>query len=149
MTPAPVLVNPAWFDIPNGLDGEVYLLGIRCRQCGKSFFPPRARCPRCLAPDTAERVRLSRRGTLADYFIAQVAPTGFKPPYIGGHVDLPEGIRLYAQISGVEPKEGALQPGQPVELVVERLYDDATGNPVLGYKFRPAAAAKRRSGGHE
>lgn len=112
------------------------LIGSRCAACGQHAFPGRAICYRCQSTDQ-ERVHLGRQGRLVTYAVSWVAPTGFEPPLIQGFVDLPEGVRLFSMIEGIEPRDDALSPGDPLELTIAPLRVDEQGRAVLGYKFRP------------
>lgn len=117
-------------------DAGPALIGSRCRACGQHAFPSRVICYRCQSPDQ-ERVHLSREGRLVTYAVSWVAPTGFEPPLIQGFIDLPEGVRLFSMIEGIEPRDDALSPGDAVELTISPLRTDDHGRAVLGYKFRP------------
>lgn len=84
-----------------------------------------------------EEVHLSQRGKLHSYYISQIAPPGFKPPYAMGYVDLPEGVRLFSIFSLDKVSEHFLQVGMEVELVLEKIREDEEGNELIGYKFKP------------
>jgi uncharacterized OB-fold protein len=84
-----------------------------------------------------EEILLSNQGRLYCYSIARVAPLGFTPPYILGYIDLDEGIRIYSQITGCEPREDALFIGSKMEMVLEKIREDESGNELIGYKFKP------------
>ena len=78
-------------------DGK--LMGRRCKKCGAVYFPPRAECVKCLAPDEElDWVEFSGKGKLLTYTRIFAAPTGFedRAPYTIGVVDLAEGGRLLA-----------------------------------------------------
>ena len=128
-------------------DDKSYLIGSRCRNCGRSFFPRRSVCRVCLRDDTMEDTALSTRGKIDTFAVVHVAPLGFKAPYIQAFVHLPEGPRVFALITGVEPGEDALKDGQEVEMVVEKITEDENGNDLIGYKFRPVAKASRAKTG--
>lgn len=97
-----------------GEDG-LELVGSRCPRCETSFYPPRRLCARDLAE--CETVALSTRGTLYEATKIRIAPVGFEAPFWLGYVDLPENVRVFAQIewSG----DGEPRAGAPVELVVK------------------------------
>lgn len=111
------------------------LLGSRCARCGQGFFPRRNRCPICRDPGTMEEIPLSRRGTLYSYTIVRQAPPGFRAPYATALVDLPEGVRLFAQLTTTDPRE--IQMDGPVELTFGPIAVDKEGNEVIAYKFSP------------
>jgi uncharacterized OB-fold protein len=121
------------------------LLASRCRACGELAFPSQEACPACTARD-AEPVALSRRGTLWTFTIQRFPPP--TPPWIGatdaksfvpfgvGYVELPEGIRVEGRLTENDPAK--LEIGMPMELVIEKFLDDAEGNELLTFAFRPA-----------
>ena len=76
------------------------LLANRCSACGRTFFPKAEFCFDCLA-EKMEDIVLSRQGTLYAYTIGRLPSTHFKPPYVVGLVDLPEGIRVFAPADGI------------------------------------------------
>ena len=106
----------------------------RCKACDRPFFYPRSHCPRCWSSDT-DWMQASGRGTIYSFTVIShhdVRPFKDWIPYVVALVELAEGPRLVTHIVGVEP--AAVQVGQPVEVVFERI-DDAITLP----KFRPAA----------
>jgi scaffold protein (connect acetoacetyl-CoA thiolase and HMG-CoA synthase) len=120
-----------------GPGDESHLIGSRCSDCGRTFFPKRFMCNVCLKEGTMEDTPLSTRGRIDTYSVVQVAPMGFKAPYIQAFVDLPEGPRVFCIITGCEPTIDAIAEGQEVELVIEKIREDEKGNELIGYKFRP------------
>lgn len=121
-----------------GEGGLPHLVGSRCRSCGYTAFPRRAICPSCLAQEM-EEVALSRRGVVDTFTVSRVAPPGFSAPYIQAFVLLPEGPRVF---SVLEAREGEVEMGTPVELVIGKVAVDPQGNDLISYKFRPVAPEK-------
>jgi uncharacterized OB-fold protein len=113
------------------------LLGGRCRDCGRAFYPPLRACPYC-GSRSVEEVRLPRQGRLITYTVLYSVEEGARgeSPVAVGLVDL--GVaRVLAEIVDAEPSE--LSAGMPVEAVFRRLYEDGEeGVIVYGVKFRPA-----------
>ena len=125
---------------------EPALVGSRCTSCGSTFFPRTqgfCRNPAC-AGDEFEDTELSRRGRVWSYTDAQYQPP---PPYIPvadpyepfalAAVELPEGLVVLGQVAagfGVAD----LEVGREVELVVETLYTDETGDRTI-WRWRPTA----------
>lgn len=68
----------------------------RCPACERLYFPPRTFCPKCLSEEL-EWVPLPRRGKVATYAWQERALFFGKPDCIG-HVELENGIRLFAPI---------------------------------------------------
>lgn len=111
------------------------LIGSACPGCGAHYFPQRRTCGRCLS-EGLERVELSTSGTVYTVTVVHQSTPEFEVPYLLAYVDLPEGVRVPAQLSGCEPEEATI--GMSVELVVEPFGVSDDGEPPLGYRFRPA-----------
>jgi hypothetical protein len=126
------------------------LLGTTCDECGTVSFPREAtfcRNPVC-GGTTFTEVELSRRGTVWSYTDAQYQPP---PPYIPqtdpyipfaiAAVELAEGIVVLGQVAdgyGVAD----LKVGAPVELVVEPLYENASGVRTI-WRWKPVTEETR------
>jgi uncharacterized OB-fold protein len=94
--------------------------GKQCRKCNTVYFPPRAECVNCLAPESdMEWKEFSGIGKLLTYTQIHAAPTGFedKVPYIIGVVDLNEGGRLLAIFE--DPPEQEEEIKLDVEVKIE------------------------------
>ena len=137
------------FVVPHDGSGEPFLLGSKCTRCGRAFFPRKTVCPDCLIEGTMQDLPLSTRGKLYTGTIAHTAPLGFKPPYVVGYTDLPEGVRVFSEIKDFQicqdylvPGTEMLAPGTEMELVIEKIREDDEGNDVIGYKFMPVKKAK-------
>ena len=106
-----------------------------CAACGQWSFPVRERCPQCLAAKLEWRAA-SGRGTLYTFAIMhQMMNPGFAAdmPYNVSQIDLDEGVRMVANITGVANDQ--LRIGMKVEAVFEDV-----GDGVSIPKFRPVAA---------
>jgi uncharacterized OB-fold protein len=53
------------------------VMGTRCKECGKAFFPPRSDCYQCL-PGEMEWFEVSGSGKLVTYSKLEYAPIGFE-----------------------------------------------------------------------
>ena len=53
------------------------VMGTRCKDCGKAFFPPRSDCYQCL-PGEMEWFEVSGTGKLVTYSKLEYAPIGFE-----------------------------------------------------------------------
>lgn len=122
---------------PTSSSEKPHLIGSKCSVCGYVSFPKTTICPICIKEGTMNEVALGTKGKINSFTIARVAPQGFEAPYIAASVDLPEGPRVFAMITGCEPLEEALEIGTEAELVIEKLREDEEGNEIIGYKFRP------------
>ncbi|MBB6627041.1 OB-fold domain-containing protein [Nocardioides sp. KIGAM211] len=131
------------------------LVGARCTTCTTVFFPRSSsgagpdghgfcRNPAC-AGEEFEDVELSRRGRVWSYTDAQYQPP---PPYLApgspgdayepfalAAVELPEGLVVLGQVAqGYGVRD--LHVGAEVELVVETLYADETGDRTI-WRWKP------------
>lgn len=126
------------FRIPDDPDEQPYLIGSRCPRCGYAAFPARSVCPSCFNRQKIEQVPLSRKGRIHSFAVCQVGPPEYEAPYIIGYIDLPEGTRIFSQITGVKAEEDAIHVDDEVELVIGKMYEDDNGNEIIGYKFKKA-----------
>jgi len=62
-----------------------------------------------------------------------VAPPLFISPYAVGYVDLPEGVRVFAQL---EAEFETLRPGLEMQACPGVIKLDENGDEIWGYKFR-------------
>lgn len=92
----------------------------KCRACGRFHYYPRALCPHCWSPDL-EWVKASGRGTLYSYVINHRPAPGFeqKAPYVIAVVELPEGVRLFTNLTGVDPDPAKLALDMPLQVDFE------------------------------
>ncbi|MFH1243227.1 MAG: Zn-ribbon domain-containing OB-fold protein [Pseudomonadota bacterium] len=131
-----VPVKEGLFPWPLPEDGSARLMGSRCERCGQSFFPRRGICPDCQEEGDLKEIFLGRQGKLYTYTIVRQAPAGFKAPYATALVDLPERVRLFAQLTTVDPDKIRLDG--PVELTFGPIAMDKEGNEIISYLFKPA-----------
>ena len=72
-------------------DGEPYLEGQKCKECGSVFLGPRPACSNCGTRDAMEAMKLSTKGKLYNYCIVFRSYPGIDVPYISAIVDLEGG----------------------------------------------------------
>ncbi len=120
---------------------EDVLMGSKCTECGRYFFPQRKRCAHCAEP-TTEPVELSKEGVLSSYSLLTRKPKYclVDPPYILGEVSIPEGIVIYAVIHSTDPE--ALEMGQTVRLDTVEIENDENDGSVIAYRFAPKEVLK-------
>lgn len=133
---------------------EPALLGSRCTTCGTPAFPQvRGFCPNpACAGEEFDVVPLSRRGVVWSYTDAQYQPPApYVPrtdpyvPFALAAVELPEGLVVLGQVAdgyGVAD----LRVGTEVELVVETLYVDDSGERTI-WRWRPVSSSVSASAG--
>jgi len=93
---------------------EGRLLVQRCGACGKLRHPPGPMCPACRSLDWDAR-EASGRGHVYSFVVAHHPPIPpFEYPHVVALVELEEGVRLVAELVGVEP--GDVSIGLPVRV---------------------------------
>jgi uncharacterized protein len=115
-------------------DGTVRLIGSECRDCATRVYPPSDVCCGCMSENMAP-LAMGPAGTLYSWSVIHAAPRGWTLPFIAAYVDLPEGIRVFAHIVGIEPER--LVMDMAVEATIAVLGADEHGTPVESYAFRP------------
>lgn len=128
-------VRPDLFKYPLLIGEKPRLMGSKCTACGQVSFPRKRICPKCHQEQTVETVTLSRTGKLYTFAVVRVAPPGFNAPYALGYVDLPEGVRVFSQLTECEFEK--LKIGMEMEVTIEKLTEDQERNDIIGYKFKP------------
>lgn len=142
--PRQIPAQEGLFHQPESPGDQPYLIGNRCRECGFVSFPKLMTCPRCVKKGTMEEYHLARRGKVDMFASCFAALPGFKAPSVQGYITLEDGGRLWSLITGVNAEDtGAIKTGDEVELVIEKLRDDADGSEVMSYKFRPVAVESK------
>lgn len=121
---------------------QPYLKGYRCKACGQLDFPKLSPCPNCWGEEF-EVIPLSRRGKLYSFSDIYVGQAGMKPPYVFGYIDLPENLRIFAQLEGAP---NTFTCDEEVELVVGPIRNNRDGLPLVSYKFRKVQSDSGRDG---
>ncbi|MHC1761446.1 MAG: Zn-ribbon domain-containing OB-fold protein [Negativicutes bacterium] len=119
-----------------GPDGNYYLVGSKCSNCGTVSFLERMVCPACASYAGHEKVLIGRSGKINNFTVAHVAPTGYQPPYIVGLIDLAEGPMIFATIDGDPAVAAKLKIGDEVRLAVVETGDPKAEN-FLRWKYVP------------
>ena len=108
------------------------VMGTRCKDCGLSFFPPRADCHQCLTSNM-EWFEVSGKGKLVSFSKLQYAPIGFEEdvPYCIALLDYGN-YKVFGRIAG-DLKDEEIQVGMEMRAVVNEL-----PNGQLNYVFKKA-----------
>jgi len=117
-------------------DGKLIQMGNKCKDCGKTAYPPSEFCQFC-SSQNVEKVPLSKTGTLFSYSVTRVPVGNYKPPIIGGYIDLPEGTRLFGQIRA---KTEDVKIGMKLQVQTGVLWTEKDGTDVYGYYYVPCVA---------
>ena len=109
------------------------VMATRCKQCGTTYFPPKADCPACLTSDV-EWLEIEGKGELLTYTKINYGPTGFEndAPYTLAIADFPKGIRVFGRLSR-DIKESEINVGMGLKVVPVKLPDDR-----ISYEFQKA-----------
>lgn len=122
-------------------EADVALLGSLCAGCGSHYFP---RAVSCRNPDCEDKqlrdVELGRTGELYSWTVQHYQPPAlFRvddwQPSAVGLVELPEGLRVLAILTGADP--GQIPIGTAMRLTTVPLYTDDEGRPVVTYAYTP------------
>jgi len=114
------------------------MIGSKCSQCGRHFFPRRAICPECRRKGRMEDIKFSGKGTVFSHTVIRTPPAGFESyvPYVMVIVDLKEGARVVSQLVDCRPEEVSI--GMPVESCFRKIREeDKSGLILYGFKFKP------------
>lgn len=105
----------------------------RCEDCLRLRHYPQPMCPHCRST-RSDWHRVSGRGSVYSYAVCHRA---FHPafagavPYVVATIELEEGVRMVADLAGVEPER--VRIGMPVRVAFERVTDE-----IALPRFRPA-----------
>ena len=117
-----------------------------CGDCGALRHPPGPMCPQCGAPGPRGEpgyVVAAGTGTVFSYVVHHHPPVpGKRLPLVIALVELAEGVRVLAEMPGVDPAEVGI--GMPVRIGFVRIDDELT---LPAWRpARPAAAAGQPPG---
>ncbi len=138
---------PGFLTLPLQPREKVRLVGTKCHDCGAVLLGSRGSCEACASTNVAA-VPLSREGKIWSHTVMRYAPpwpypiaNPHQPPIPVAWVKLPEGVMFVSRID-CAPEE--LQIDLPVELVLEKGWEDEGGNDVIMYRFRPIKKSGRK-----
>lgn len=120
---------------------EGKLMASRCTDCGTIHLPPHAICPKCYS-ESIEWVETSGKGKIAGFTVVYIAPTfmieqgfGRDKQYVSGIVELQEGVKISARITGVDPtKPEEIEVGTPVTVDFIKFGEDEQEKTYLAFK---------------
>ncbi len=133
--PLPVV---SWLKLP--ADGDPYLEGHKCQECGAIYLGERDHCSSCGARDTMTVTELSTRGKLYSYSIVYRSYPGIDVPYISAIVDLEGGGTVKGNLINVDPDPDKIEFDMAVDVVFQDALGrkDGDGNSYISYFFQPA-----------
>lgn len=122
-----------WRKIPNRYN----LLGTKCENCGKVFFPPRSICPDCRRVGNVEKHQLKGEGEIVSYTQVHTPQEDFEEevPYIIAIIKLEEGPKIIGQITETDPED--IEIGDEVETTFRNIGEEGCQGMIhYGYKFQ-------------
>ena len=137
MSKKQVPIEEGLFYIPDSPEKKPYLIGSKCSNCGFVVFPKVSVCANCGKKDVNEDINLDGAGVIDTFSVAYAALPGFKSPSTQAYINLKAGPRVWGLIADPEPGDPELEIGMEVELVIAKVKEDAEGNEVLSYQFKP------------
>ena len=125
-----------WREIP----GRYNLVGTKCTNCGRIFFPARTFCPDCRRASIGkiEPYALARTGIVYSFSIIHEAPdcNNMLKPYAVAMVETDDGVMIEGQLVDVDLEK--IEIGMPVRAVLRKLDADGKAGVIhYGYKFVP------------
>ena len=110
---------------------------LKCKKCGKVYFPPRLVCSDCKSQDF-EKYKLKDGGKLLTYTIIRVAPSQFidQVPYALGVVELDEKVKILTQITDCDLDK--VSTGMELRIEFRKIQEDGKAGVICyGYKAVP------------
>jgi|TARA_B100001750_G_C15437525_1_gene561747 uncharacterized OB-fold protein len=112
------------------------IVGTRCKECEKKYFPPQRICKNCKS-ENIEDYEMPKKGKLITYTFLHEPMSDFKDqiPLPIGIIELDKGVKFPAQLVDATPEN--VKIGMKVEAVFRRIkVDGESGQIQYGYKFR-------------
>ena len=133
------IMEGAWTTPSSSSRSKPRLIGNKCPACGEVYFPKKVKniCIHCQHEGLKE-IKLSRRGKIITFTVVMQQPGGgyyFGPvPYAIGVIELPEEVYIQAPLKAKNLED--LRVDMEVELVIEKIWKDRSGNELIGFKFQ-------------
>jgi uncharacterized OB-fold protein len=125
-----------WRETP----GRYNLIGTKCANCGRVYFPRRSICPECRRSSLGrmEEFKLKDEGVVFTYSVIHEAPAENSrlKPYAIAMVRTDDGVLITGQLVDVDPEK--IEIGMPVRAVLRKLGENGPSGIInYGYKFAP------------
>ncbi len=116
------------------------LVGLKCNNCGRTYFPSRAICPVCHRKSVGKMEEVKLKGTGKVYTVTTVEDClddqAMLKPYVLAIVEMDEGAKITGQVIDCECCD--VQIGTPVRAVLRKLSEEGSAGVIhYGYKFVP------------
>jgi uncharacterized OB-fold protein len=131
-------------------DGEPYLEGHQCSNCGAIYLGERNTCSRCGRTGELGARKLSNQGELYVYSIVYRSSPDVDVPFVSAIVDLDGGGTVKGNLVNIDPDPQKIKMGMPVETIFRTAPKmDSAGSGYLTYYFQPRrptpSASKKHS----
>lgn len=111
-----------------------FLIGKKCKSCGKIQFPNAGLCTDCLCEEHDE-VLIGSEGTLFSYTVTNGKVAKLTPPFAVGYIEILEGLRIFAPLKLEKDKD--FEIGMKMALEIGDLWEE-DGVIKTGYVYRIA-----------
>ena len=114
------------------------MIGAKCANCGKTYFPQRTMCPDCGRKSIGkmEAFKFSGGGKIYSTTVVHEAHEQYdmQKPYIIALIELDEGAKILGQVIDSEPAE--VKIGDRVRSTLRKLGEEGKAGIIYyGYKF--------------
>jgi uncharacterized OB-fold protein len=114
------------------------MIGVKCANCGKAYFPQRTMCPDCGRKSIGRMGEFKFSGAGKIYSITVVHEAheqyDMQKPYIIALIELDEGAKILGQIIDAEPDD--VKIGDRVRSTLRKLGEEGKAGIIYyGYKF--------------
>jgi uncharacterized OB-fold protein len=118
--------------------GEPFLQGLKCNQCGAVFIDQRKHCAKCSARDAMVPYKLSNTGKLFAFTVVERSYPGIPVPFVSAIVDLDGGGTLKANLVNIDPDPKKIKTGISVDIIYDKApWGDEQGNEYCIFYFSP------------
>lgn len=119
------------------------MVGFKCHNCGKTYFPPRAICPLCHRKSVGKMEEVKLKGTGKVFSVTEVQDSleelSMMKPYLVAIVEMDEGTKVLGQVIDCEGCD--VEIGTPVRATLRKLSEEGPSGIIhYGYKFIPVKA---------
>ncbi len=127
-----------WLKLPH--DGDPYLEGHKCDDCGAIYLGVRENCSSCGSRGKMTPTKLSTYGELYSFCVVYRSFPGVEVPYVSAIVDLEGGGTVKGNLINIDPDPDKIEFDMPVEVVFRDALGrkDRDGNSYISYFFQPA-----------
>lgn len=145
MSEQPIYRSAVYSSIKNWRErkGRYQLMGSKCNDCGRCYFPRRINCKHCFSRNLAP-YEANCTGTVQAIWpqVSLVRLSGYAnlPQRYIAVIQLDDGIAVEAEVIDLNDEDA--QNGLRVEMTLRRLKRESNGSWLYGYKFVKSNSAR-------